>query len=201
MKAMVIGLDGATFRVLDPLMKAGFMPNLEEAMGKGARGELLSTVPPVTALAWPSFFTGKNAGKHGLLGWQERLNEDFKRPWISAKKIDGPKLWHVLNQEGFRTCVVNVPVTYPPEPLDGVMVSGMLTPGLQAEFTYPPDLREALLAAVPGYRVDVDVQPRLAARGPHLRRHGPRRGTRRLRGPRLRGGRCATGIVGRRDRC
>ena len=158
MKAMVIGLDGATFRILDPLMEAGFMPSLEEAMGKGARGELLSTIPPVTALAWPSFFTGKNAGKHGLLGWQERLNEEFKRPWISARKIDGPKLWHILNQEGFRTCVVNVPVTYPPEPLDGVMVSGMLTPGLQSEFTYPPDLREALLAAVPGYQIDVDVQ-------------------------------------------
>ncbi len=158
MRALVLGLDGATFTVLTPLMQAGYMPNLRKALARGAWGELLSTIPPVTALAWPSFMTGKNAGKHGLLGWQERLNANFERPWISGRAIKGPKLWHLANEEGLRVCVVNVPVTYPPEPLNGVMVTGMLTPGLKAEFTYPPEIRAALLTAVPDYRVDVDVQ-------------------------------------------
>ena len=158
MKALVIGLDGGTYSILDPLMAAGHMPNLREAVGGGARGNLLSTVPPVTALAWPSFLTGKNPGKHGLFGWQERLNADFERPWVSSRKIHGPKLWQLANEQGLRTCFMNVPVTYPPEPLNGAMVSGMLTPGLEARFTYPPELREALLASVPEYRIDVDVQ-------------------------------------------
>lgn len=158
MKTLVIGLDGGTYRVLDPLMAAGYMPSLREAVTEGARGDLLSTVPPVTALAWPSFMTGKNPGKHGLFGWQERLNADFERPWVSSRKINGPKLWQLANDQGLRTLVMNVPVTYPPEPLNGAMVSGMLTPGLEAGFTYPQQLREALLASVPEYQIDVDVQ-------------------------------------------
>ncbi len=158
MKALVIGLDGGTYRILDPLMAAGHMPNLRKAVSGGARGNLLSTVPPVTALAWPSFLTGKNPGKHGLFGWQERLNADFARPWVNSRKIHGPKLWQLANEQGLRTCLMNVPVTYPPEPLNGTMVSGMLTPGLEARFTYPPELQEALLASVPGYKIDVDVQ-------------------------------------------
>jgi predicted AlkP superfamily phosphohydrolase/phosphomutase len=158
MKALVIGLDGATFTVLTPLMQSGYMPHLQKALANGATGELLSTIPPVTALAWPSFMTGNNPGKHGLMGWQGRLNEHFERPWISGSTIRGPKLWHLANREGMRVCVVNVPVTYPPEPLNGVMVTGLLTPGLKAEFTYPPDLKPALLAAVPDYQIDVDVQ-------------------------------------------
>jgi predicted AlkP superfamily phosphohydrolase/phosphomutase len=160
MKALVIGLDGATFTVLTPLMQAGYMPNLKKALGRGVSGELISTVPPVTALAWPSFFTGKNPGKHGLMGWQGRLNENFERPWVSGNQVRGSKLWHLAGKAGLRVCVVNVPVTYPPEPLNGAMVTGLLTPGLEVDFTYPPELRTALLATVPDYRIDVDVQHR-----------------------------------------
>jgi predicted AlkP superfamily phosphohydrolase/phosphomutase len=158
MKALVIGLDGATFTVLTPLMQSGYMPNLQKALARGASGELLSTIPPVTALAWPTFMTGKNPGKHGLLGWQGRLNARFERPWISGSKVRGSKLWNLASKAGLRVCVVNVPVTYPPEPLNGVMITGMLTPGLKAEFTYPPELRADLLTSVPDYQIDVDVQ-------------------------------------------
>lgn len=158
MKALVIGLDGATFTVLTPLMQAGYMPNLQRALGRGAAGELLSTVPPVTAPAWPSFMTGNNPGRHGLMGWQRRLNKDFERPWISGNQVRGSKLWHLAGRAGLRVCAVNVPVTYPPEPVNGVMITGLLTPGLEADFTYPPELKTALLAAVPDYQIDVDVQ-------------------------------------------
>lgn len=158
MKAMVIGLDGATFTILTPLMQAGYMPNLEKALARGACGELLSTIPPVTALAWPCFMTGKNPGKHGLTGWQGRLNARLERPWLSGRQVRGAKLWHLANQAGMKTCVVNVPVTYPPEALNGAMITGMLTPGLKAEFTYPPELKTTLLDAVPDYQIDVDVQ-------------------------------------------
>lgn len=158
MKALVIGLDGATFTVLTPLMQTGYMPNLQKALARGAYGELFSTIPPVTALAWPSFMTGKNPGQHGLMGWQGRLNARFERPWLSGRQVRGSKLWHLADRAGMRTCVVNVPVTYPPEPLNGVMITGLLTPGLETEFTYPPEIKAALLAAVPDYQIDIDVQ-------------------------------------------
>ena len=158
MKALVLGLDGATFRVLTPLMRSGHMPELQRALQGGVWGELLSTKPPITALAWPTFMTGNNPGKHGLLSWQAPLNERFERPWISARQIQGAKLWHLLGDAGLRVCVYNVPVTYPPEPVNGVMVAGMMTPDVRSAFTYPPDLREELLSAFPGYQVDIDTQ-------------------------------------------
>ena len=158
MRALVIGLDGATFKVLRPLMEAGALPTLAGIAERGATAELLSTVPPVTALAWPSFMTGKNPGKHGVLGWQERLNSRFQRPWVSGQGVQGSTLWDIAGEAGLRSCVVNVPMTYPPKPLRGAMVSGMLTPGLEASFTFPPSLKGELLSAVPDYRIDVDVQ-------------------------------------------
>jgi len=158
MKALIIGLDGGTFSVLDPLIQAGHMPHLKKIMDCGVNCELLSTIPAVTALAWPTFMTGKNPGKHGVLGWQAPLNTDYDRPWISSHQIEGLKLWDVVAQSGLRSCVVNVPVTYPPAPLSGVMVTGLLTPGLDVNFTYPPELKTALLEAIPEYKIDIDVQ-------------------------------------------
>ena len=157
-KLIIIGLDGATFSVLNPLIKANLLPNLKKLFEKSAQRTLLSTIPPITALAWPTFFTGKNPGRHGLLSWQEPLNSDFKRPWISSKKIREPKIWHYLNAKGFQTCVANMPVTYPPEPLDGVMISGMLTPNIESEFTFPAKLKTEILANFPNFKTDIDVQ-------------------------------------------
>jgi predicted AlkP superfamily phosphohydrolase/phosphomutase len=158
MKALVIGLDGATLRVLEPLMAGGQLPHLQAALARGVYGELRSTTPPITALAWPSFMTGCNPGKHGLLSWQGPLNSEFERPWASGAQIDGVKLWQVAGAAGLRVCVYNVPVTYPPEPVQGVMVTGLLTPGIESPFTYPPSLREELLAAFPTYQIDIDTQ-------------------------------------------
>ena len=157
-QVVVIGLDGATFKVLWPLIEVGLLPVLEGLVARSAAATLLSTVPPVTALAWPSFMTGKNPGKHGTLGWQERLNEHFQRPHISGQGVQGSKLWDIAGEAGLRSCVVNVPVTYPPRPLQGTMISGMLTPGLETNFTFPQSLKAELLSAVPDYRLDVDVQ-------------------------------------------
>lgn len=157
-KLLIIGLDGATFSVLEPLIKAGFLPHLERLLANSATFPLLSTIPPITALAWPTLMTGKNPGKHGLLGWQEPLNDSFDRPWANARKVHGPMIWHYLNAASHRVCVANVPVTYPPEPIRGLMVTGMLTPHLDTEFTYPATLKQELLSAIPDYQIDLDVQ-------------------------------------------
>ena len=161
MELLVIGLDGATYSVIEPLINDGHLPNIKEAIYNGCHGVLESTLPPVTALAWPSFFTGLNPGNHGLLSWQLPLNKEFKRPLNNSLNVTGNKLWQILNHNEKIVYVVNVPVTYPPEPIIGGMITGMLTPNLAANFTFPNNLKQDLLQVVPNYQLDIDIQKKI----------------------------------------
>ncbi len=156
-KTLLLGLDGATFDLLGPWMDQGHLASLRRLTQEGVWGELASTVPPTTAPAWVACFTGVNPGKHGVFDFRESPVLDPQRPLISARSVRVPKLWHLLNRQGRRTGLLNVPITYPPEPLDGFVVSGMMTPGPEAAFTYPPDLKAALYQAVPDYVINTDI--------------------------------------------
>ena len=157
-RVLVIGWDGADWRLLQPLIEQGYLPNLQQCLGRAAHGELTSTIPPVTAAAWGSFMTGLAPSGHGLLGWQLPLDAGLKRSWINATAIQAPTLWEMLGRAGRRLGVLNVPLTYPPPALNGELVSGMLTPSVAAHFTHPPELKDALLRALPGYVFDVEMQ-------------------------------------------
>lgn len=156
-KVLVVGLDGATFSVLHPLMNSGRMPFLAKLVATGTAGPLCSTIPPVTAPAWSSFSTGKNPGKHGLFTWRHTppSSSSCEWEWVSSHNIQGDKIWHILGNAGFRVGALNVPMTYPPEVVNGFMVSGLLTPGPSSSFTYPLALREELFNLVPDYIIDV----------------------------------------------
>src|SRR3990170_1666122 len=78
-RLLIIGLDGATFDVLNPLIAEGRMPRLREAIAAGASGRLRSTVPPITPAAWTTFLTGKNPGSHGVI--------DFERYDVHTNKL------------------------------------------------------------------------------------------------------------------
>jgi len=150
---LVIGLDGATFDLLHPLMSSGIMPNLANLMKIGASGALQSTIPPVTGPAWASFQTGTHPGKHGLVDFLRRQPATYKSALIDSTALQGQTLWMELAKYGRRICVLNVPLTYPPQQVNGCMISGFLTPGSDASFTYPPELREQLLAHIPTYTI------------------------------------------------
>lgn len=152
-KVLVVGLDGGTFRLLNPLMERGLLPNLASLADHGVRGGLQSTIPPITAPAWSSFMTGKNPGKHRLFSWQEPMSQGSERNWVSSRSIRGEKLWHTVGRHGGRVGVLNVPMTYPPEEVNGFLVSGMLTPSIESEFTYPRELGSSLREL--GYVIDV----------------------------------------------
>lgn len=156
-KVLVIGLDGATFALLRPLIDSGQMPFLAQLTATGAVGSLRSTLPPVTAPAWSSLFTGKNPGKHGLFTWQRALADDTTHGhrWVSSHDIQGAKIWHILSQAGWKIGIMNAPMTYPPEAVNGFMVTGLLTPGPESSFTYPANLKKELFQLVPGYVIDV----------------------------------------------
>lgn len=153
---LVIGLDGGTFAALTPLLASGVMPNLAGLMERGCWGELASTIPPFTGAAWSSFATGYNPGRHGILsfrGDRDRFNyEVVGSGFVDARRFD-VTIWDMIGAYGKRVGIVNVPLTYPPRPINGYMVTGMLTPPNATPFTYPPELAERL---DPDYAIDVD---------------------------------------------
>jgi predicted AlkP superfamily phosphohydrolase/phosphomutase len=137
---VVIGLDGGSFRTLEPWIRDGSLPNLGELIEDGASGPLTTVVPPETATAWSSFMTGKNPGKHGIFGFTAKEKETGRIVPVSAASRTGRALWDLLSDTGKRALVLNVPTTYPPHPLNGVLISGFLTPKGKRDFVYPPSL-------------------------------------------------------------
>jgi predicted AlkP superfamily phosphohydrolase/phosphomutase len=149
-KLLIFGLDGATFDLIQPWVAEGHLPNLGRLMQGGVWGDLASTLPPVTSPAWPSFMTGVNPGKHSVF--------DFIRPnageftLVNATSIRAPTIWQIASQAGLRVGVINVPVTYPVQPVNGFMVSGLLSP-TDGDIAYPSDLLSPYAAKLGPYRV------------------------------------------------
>lgn len=150
-RLLIIGLDGATFDVLDPLMDAGRMPNLRRFISSGVAGILDSTKPPITPAAWTTFMTGKGPGRHGIVDFEKYDVRSHRLTFNSTYEIQEKTLWELLSEKGLRVGSVNVPMTYPPRPVNGFMISGFETPSIDAEFTYPPELKRDILREMPNY--------------------------------------------------
>jgi len=128
-KVLVIGIDGATFDLIDPMIKSKKLPNISKLVKTGISAPLNSTVPPMTAIAWPSFFTGVNPGKHGLFDFiqVDRATQDIHIN--SYKDVKTLSLWDHCSRNGLKSVVINVPVTFPPKgDRNTTVLSGMLTP-------------------------------------------------------------------------
>lgn len=154
-KLLILGLDGATFDLIKPWAAQGKLPTLAKLMQTGVTGNLESTLPPVTSPAWPTFMTGKNPGKHGVF--------DFIRPragtfdMVNASQIKSKLLWEILSEAGYSVGVLNVPITYPPRPVNGYMIPGLLSPD-QGKTVYPADLLKPYEAELGKYRLTPNVQ-------------------------------------------
>lgn len=151
-RVLIIGLDGATWDVFNPLMERGLMPNLKGLVEGGASGVLRSTVPPITPAAWTTFLTGKSPGTHGIIDFERYDVRTNRLSFNTTHNLGHVRtLWDILGGKGFRVGSVNVPMTYPPTPVNGFLISGFETPGTSAEFTYPSDLKHEILTRWPDY--------------------------------------------------
>ncbi len=155
---LVIGIDGGTWDVFRPLAERGVMPNMHRVLAEGAHGELTSVVPWYTVPGWTSLMTGANPGRHGLLHWVRSDPSDYwesrraGRRFTASTDLGIPTFWDVAGAAGKRVAVVNMPMTFPAWSVNGVMVTGLLTPaGDVAGQSYP----DGALAAYPEYRVDL----------------------------------------------
>ena len=158
-RVLVIGLDGATWTVLSPWIEDGSLPNLARLRAEGSWGNLMSTIPPLTAPAWSTFLTGKNPGKHGVFhfvplddGAEAESASANKPEVVDARSIKSSTLWDILGHHGRKVGSINVPMSYPPRPVNGFMITCLLTPPGAAVFTYPPELSRRL----DGYQIDLD---------------------------------------------
>ena len=154
-RILVISIDGATFTLIRPWAEKGYLPNLEKLLKEGISGNLESTIPPITGPAWSSFQTGKNPGQHGIFDWLRRKKDGYKLEPINSNSIKHKTLWEIIGFQNRKAGVINVPVTYPPKPVNGFLVSGMLTPSKESDFTYPSELKKEKEF------VDYEINPRM----------------------------------------
>lgn len=143
-KTVIIGLDGATFRVLKPLVDAGVLPTIGRFMREGAWGNLLSTRPPVTCPAWPSMYTGVGPGKHGVFSFSHRDPATDRVRTAASTDVRVPTLWDLVGQADQQCAILNVPITFPAQPLRGVMLTGFVSPDDSPLVAYPQALGDDL---------------------------------------------------------
>lgn len=154
-KVFILGLDGADPGVIDSLIALGRLPTFKRLKEEGVMGNLRTTIPPITGSAWSSFMTGQNPGKHGIFDFIHRREGTYQLAPINARLREGRPFWLWASDVGKKICVFNVPITYPPEKVNGVMVSGMLTPSNKLDYTYPPSLARELDRVTQGYRIHI----------------------------------------------
>ncbi len=173
---VVIGLDGADYDLLLPWLEAGELPNLKAFLDEALVGELHTVYPILSPVCWTSAITGVNPGKHGIYDFQKE-DPDGGPPLIEqATNRRATPIWMLLSEAGYRVGVLNVPMTYPPDPVRGSMVSGFPFPDGDVNIAYPPELHaelgefpidflgESLFKRTP-QEMFADMMARLEARG------------------------------------
>jgi len=165
-KVIVIGLDGATFDLIEPWVRKGKLPTFEKLMKEGVYGTLNSTIPYATIPAWPSFATGCNPGKHGFYDFFKEKDDGYEMTveLYPSKAIKQLTIWEILSQYGKKVVVINVPGTYPPKKINGYIITGMLTPP-GARYTYPPEFQKELIEKIGEYKVFFSA---LSAKDPEI---------------------------------
>ena len=151
-RILILGLDGATWSVLDPIRRRGFMPNLDALVSRSASGTLRSTEPAMTAAAWATLQTGCDPAIHGIFDHRYLdLRAGLMRVGHSGR-LRVPTLWQLLDHHGKTVISLNLPGTYPAPKVRGIVVSGMDAPHLEAALSGAPEaFARALREEAPRY--------------------------------------------------
>lgn len=157
MRTLVIGLDAATWRHIDPLLDAGELPTFQRLVDDGVRGDLKSTTPPMTPLAWTSMATGVNPGKHGIFDFFELDRSSYDLQTTDFSGMDRPAVWDVFEAEDVDTGIFSFPIAFPPPEVGEFFVSG-IPAGIDQEIAYPPRLGERLRER--GFRIQPEITPK-----------------------------------------
>ena len=155
MNVFVLGLDGATWEMLDPLIQDGLLPNLARLREQGSWGSLQSVFPPLSPVAWTGVMTGKNSGKHGIFEFIEHAHNPLAGRVNSSREIQSKLLWEIAHQHGKKTVVGGVPMSYPARPaknFPGFFLGDFLSPAAAPDFSSDPAIFAELEQAVGPYQ-------------------------------------------------
>lgn len=151
-KVFVFGLDGATFDLILPWAAEGKLPHFSRLLAEGSWAPLESVPNMRSAAAWTSFMTGKNPGKHGIFEFFEPIPGTYGLSFIHGGMREGKSLWAILSEKGKRVGVINVPMTYPAEEVNGFLIAGLDAPSPESpDFCYPTELSRELHARFGAY--------------------------------------------------
>jgi hypothetical protein len=133
-RVYVVGLDGATWDIIDPLIARGKLPVFKKLKESGAWARLRTFEPTLSAVVWTSIATGKSMLKHGIVDWTYVNKEKIQVPYSSSEKRV-PSIWEMMDEKGRRSVVLGWFVTDPPDAVKGVMVSDSFAPALYRYFS------------------------------------------------------------------
>lgn len=163
-RVLLLGVDGADWRVIDPLLQRGSLPNIRRLMENGVYGPLQTIAPAMSPVVWTTIATGKYPAFHGIKGFfflEKKESQEIQRHW-SSNMVNSSRLWNILGDAGIPVGVVGWWITYPAEKVNGFMVSdhfflnrfraageyGKVTPREMARMVYPPELTEEALSCL-----------------------------------------------------
>jgi len=158
-ETIVLGLDGGDWDLIRPWIEDGSLPNLRSIRADGLWSVSRSVLPPVTCPNWKCYASSTSPGGHDVYWWDVVDREECSVSVPDSTSFTAPELWDYLNDEGISTGVVNLPMSYPPRSVDGLMVSGG-PQSREVDYTHPAGLEDTLEEKF-GYR----VRPRKAVRG------------------------------------
>lgn len=154
-RVLVVGLDCAPPALLFDRYQ-GAMPNLARLLERGSFGPLRSTEPPITVPAWACMTSGYDPGQLGLYGFRNRIEDSYELSIASARDMRSKRVWDRLSEAGRTVAALFVPLTWPPPPVRGHVVSGFLAPGDGAAYAFPRRFEAELEARFGAHRPDVD---------------------------------------------
>lgn len=155
-KVFVLGLDSIPPELLfDRWLDQ--LPNIKRLVSNSIYGAMKSTIPAITCPAWVSMMTSANPGRLGLYGFRNRSDYDYEGlSFANSKTIHQDTVWNVLSKIGKKVVVIGVPMTYPPKPVNGCMVTCFMTPDTKCDYTYPHELKAEVESVSNGYILDVE---------------------------------------------
>ncbi len=159
-RVFILGLDGGSWNLFDRMFDAGLMPNLQRLCREGVRATLESTLPPITPVAWTSLMTGANPGRHGVFAFVRKDPENSYRPLpLNRMDMQAPTVFDYYREDG-RLISLNLPMSYPATEINGVMITGMMTPLTgEVDREYPVGTMDRLARAGIDYVIDPKFDP------------------------------------------
>jgi len=154
-RLFVLSLDGVPYTFLKEHFERGAFPYMSNLFQQGSFKPMNSTIPPVSSVAWATYMTGLNPAGHNIFGFIDRLPNPFELFIPTASQMNAKTVWEYLSEWGKRVIVINMPVTTPPRPVNGIIISGFLAPSIE-KGVYPVSLAQKLKEW--DYRIDIDAK-------------------------------------------